>query len=58
MLTSAERLLTGKTQLKFPVNDMSIGEHDRAPEWHSLRLLGRGRRPGTVESGATVHKKL
>jgi len=58
MLIPALRPVTGEVQLSAPVNEVVDSPRGRAPEWHSLRLFGRGRHPGTFSDGAPVHDTL
>jgi len=58
MLTSARRPVTDEAHLCVPAEDVVDSQHGGFPEWHSLRLFGRGRHPGTFSDGTPVHDTL
>jgi hypothetical protein len=48
-------LVSDEAKLNAPVKEVVDSQRSGAPEWHSLRLFGRGRRPGTFSGGTPVH---
>ena len=58
MPIAAEGLVAGEVKVTIPLEEVAAPERFRAPEWHSLRLFGRGRHPGTFDGGATMRDKL
>lgn len=57
MPTATASLVGGDWELGTPLVE-AIPERCDTPEWHSLRLFGRGRRPGVFASGAETHDGL
>ena len=57
MLTATEGLVGGDGALSDPLAD-AIPERYSEPEWHSLRLFGRGRHPGEFAAGVETHDAL
>jgi hypothetical protein len=58
MPIAAEGLVASDVKVSAPQEEVASPERFRAPEWHSLRLFGRGRHPGTFDLGATLRDKL
>jgi hypothetical protein len=50
MLTAAEGLVRGEWTVGAPLVE-AIPERFHDPEWHSLRLFGRGRHPSGFDGG-------
>ena len=50
MATPADGVCVGDWEVSTPLE--LVSERPDVPEWHSLRLFGRGRRPGTFADGA------
>ncbi|MFZ1996149.1 MAG: hypothetical protein WAU75_18705 [Solirubrobacteraceae bacterium] len=57
MPTATEGLVGGEWALSAPVVE-AIPERCHDPEWHSLRLFGRGRHSGGFASGIETHDDL
>ena len=57
MSTATERLVGGDPMVSVPSIE-AIAEPVISPEWHSLRLFGRGRRSGAFQAGAELHDEL
>lgn len=57
MPTAAEGLVDGDALVSPPLVD-AIAEHGHDPEWHRLRLFGRGRHSGAFDAGAETHNAL
>lgn len=57
MLTATERSVRGDWTMSAPSVEV-LPERVDNPEWHSLRLFGRGRRPGTFGAGAEQQTQL
>ncbi len=57
MPTATERLAPGDWIVSDPLSDPPPARCDN-PEWHALRLFGRGRRPGAFDAGAETHDQL
>jgi len=57
MLTTPEGLVGGDRVVRIPLAD-AIPERYSEPEWHNLRLFGRGRHPGEFASGVETHDGL
>jgi hypothetical protein len=57
MLTAPEGLVGGDRAVCLPVAD-AIPEYRSEPEWHSLRLFGRGRHPGGFAAGVETRDTL
>ena len=57
MSTATERLVGGDPVVSVPSIE-AIAEPVISPEWHSLRLFGRGRRSGAFQAGAELHDEL
>jgi hypothetical protein len=55
--TATEGLVGGEWVVAVPVVD-AIPEPCRDPEWHSLRLFGRGRHSGVFAAGIETHDDL
>lgn len=51
MLTATERLVGGEGAPSDPLVE-ALPKRADDPEWHTLRLFGRGRHPGTFGRGA------
>ena len=57
MLTATEALVGGDLTVSDPLMD-AIPERVADPEWHRLRLFGRGRRPGVFNAGVETRDEL
>ena len=57
MATATERLVDGDPVVSDPAIE-AAAEPGISPEWHSLRLFGRGRRSGAFQAGAERHDEL
>jgi hypothetical protein len=57
MSTATERLVGGDPVVSVPAMEASA-EPVISPEWHSLRLFGRGRHFGAFLAGAELHDEL
>jgi hypothetical protein len=56
MPTATEGLVGGVLALSGPLVDAPPQWRD--PEWHTLRLFGRGRHPGAFAAGAETRDDL
>jgi hypothetical protein len=50
--------LAGHDWAACPAVPAAIPERSDNPEWHSLRLFGRGRHPRAFVAGAETHDQL
>jgi hypothetical protein len=57
MLIATEGLVGGDGAMSVPLADV-IPERYSEPEWHSLRLFGRGRHPGEFAAGVETRDTL
>jgi hypothetical protein len=57
MSTATERLVDGDPVVSVPSID-AAPESLVSPEWHSLRLFGRGRHFGAFQAGAEMRDEL
>lgn len=57
MSTATERLVGGDPVVSVPLIEASV-EPAISPEWHTLRLFGRGRHLGAFQAGAERHDEL
>jgi len=57
MPTANEAVARGDWGMSTPSLD-PIPERVCHPEWHSLRLFGRGRRPGAFDAGVETRHEL
>jgi hypothetical protein len=57
MSTATERLVGGDQVVGVPSIE-AIVEPVISPEWHSLRLFGRGRHFGVFQAGAEISDEL
>jgi hypothetical protein len=57
MTTATERLVGGDQVVSVPLMD-AAPERALSPEWHSLRLFGRGRHMGAFQAGAEMPDEL
>jgi hypothetical protein len=57
MSTATERLVGGDPVVSVPVLE-AAAEPVISPEWHSLRLFGRGRHLGAFRAGAETRDEL
>jgi hypothetical protein len=57
MSAATERLVGGDPVVSVPSLEV-ISEPVISPEWHSLRLFGRGRRSGAFQAGSELHDEL
>jgi hypothetical protein len=57
MTTATERLVGGDQVVSVPTMD-AAPERALSPEWHSLRLFGRGRHMGAFQAGAEMPDEL
>lgn len=56
MSTATERLVDGDQLVRSPLE--AAAEPVVSPEWHSLRLFGRGRHAGVFAAGAEIRDEL
>jgi hypothetical protein len=57
MSTAAERLVGGDQVVSVPPVE-TLPQRCASPEWHSLRLFGRGRHMGAFHAGAEARNEL
>ncbi len=57
MSAATERLVDGDPVVSDPAIE-AAAEPGISPEWHSLRLFGRGRHSGAFQAGAERHDEL
>jgi hypothetical protein len=57
MPTAAEGLVDGDSPVSPPLEEV-LAERFHDPEWHRLRLFGRGRHWGAFDAGAETHNEL
>lgn len=57
MSTAIEQLVGGDPVVSVPSIE-AAPERALSPEWHSLRLFGRGRHLGVFQAGAEVRDEL
>lgn len=57
MPTAIEALVGGDQLVSAPLVE-AIPERYLDPEWHTLRLFGCGRHPGTFDAGAETRDQL
>jgi hypothetical protein len=57
MPTATERLVRGDWTVSAPLAEAPTPRCE-TPEWHSLRLFGRGRHAGAFDAGAEANDQL
>ena len=57
MATAAETLVAGDWAASAPLVEAILERHSD-PEWHRLRLFGRGRHPGAFAAGVETRDGL
>jgi hypothetical protein len=57
MPTATEALVRGDWAVSAPLGEATL-ERGSDPEWHTLRLFGRGRHPGAFAAGVETHDAL